>query len=343
MSESLTDKIIDNIFKDIDDGDEVTFGFQGGEPTLAGLPWFRHFVEHVMSQKKEAAVHYTFQTNGLLLDEAWCDFFFKNKFLVGLSIDASKRFHNRNRFSVAGEGTHAACLQSKDLLEKNHVEYNILCVLTNDLAKEPERAWRFIISENVRYIQFIPCLDPLDSNLPQKKASGNTLRPMLFAKFYSGLLPWWIKEFEKGNYISIKLFDDVVNYFLKGIPNSCGIDGHCHNHYVIEADGSVYPCDFYAIDRYKTGNLSESTPKELFNTEKARIFLSEKPELSKICATCRFYNACRGGCKRMRSVMYTGLDGTTCGFQFFLEKSLGPLGNAVQRMQHGNIEAGIRP
>ena len=342
MSENTLGKILDNVFTDINDGDEINFAFQGGEPTLAGLPWFRRFTENVAARKSACTINYSFQTNGLILDESWCEFFLENNFLVGLSIDAGRRFHDRNRFYAdnktnsgdmsSANGTFADCMRSKELLDNKHVNYNILCVLTNDLAKEPEKAWRFIINENIRYIQFIPCLDPPAAYTRRSTVSGATLRPASFAKFYSGLLPWWIKEMEKGNYISIKLFDDVVNYFLKGIPNSCGIDGQCHNQYVIEADGSVFPCDFYTFDKYKIGNLSENTPKEIFNSEKVRDFISEKPELPKICESCRFFPACRGGCKRMRNVMYTGIEEVICGFRSFLEKCLEPLEVTVKRM-----------
>ena len=332
MPPAATDKIIENIFKDINDGDEINFGFQGGEPTLAGLPWFRHFVENAASRKKKTVIHYAFQTNGLLLDESWCEFFHEKDFLVGLSIDAGKRFHDRNRLSPGGEGTFETCLRSKELLEKYHVEYNILCVLTSDLAKEPKKVWNFIQNEKIRYIQFIPCLEPPPGNPAPRKANGNVLRPMQFAEFYSRLLPLWIKELENGNYISVKLFDDVVNYFCKGNPTACGIDGQCSHQYVIEADGSVYPCDFFAFDRYKIGNLTESTPRELFDTEKVRNFLHEKPELPAICKSCRFFKACRGGCKRMRNVMYAGAGGAVCGFQSFLKKCLGPLRLTVRRV-----------
>ena len=340
MSLDKADKIIDNVFADIDDRDEITFAFQGGEPMLAGLCWFRHFVENVASRKKDAAIHYAFQTNGLLLDESWCEFFRENNFLIGLSIDAGKRFHDRNRPAAGGEGTYEACMRSKELLDKKRVEYNILCVLTSDLAKEPDKAWNFIMNENIRYIQFIPCLEPPPGDHTEATASaeaavsaGNVLRPALFAQFYSRMLQWWIQELENKNYISVKLFDDAVNYFFKGIPSSCGIDGQCHNQYVIEADGSVYPCDFYAFDRYKIGNLCESTLRTMYDTQEVRNFLNEKPELPKICESCRFFRACRGGCKRMRNVMYAGAGGAVCGFRSFLKKCLGPLEATLRRTQ----------
>ena len=332
MSNETVDKILDNIFVDMVEGDELNFGFQGGEPTLAGLPWFRYFVDNVNERKKGVTVKYAFQTNGLLLDDSWCNFFHENNFLIGLSIDAGKRFHDRNRLSSLGEGTYESCLRAKELLEKKYVEFNILCVLTNEIAKEPERIWRFIMNENIRYIQFIPCLEPPPSGSPGDNRDGNILRPGFFANFYTRLLPWWVNELEKNNYISVKLYDDVVNYFFKGISSSCGINGQCHNQYVIEADGSVFPCDFYCFDDHKIGNLRESTLRELFYTEKSQSFLNEKPELPKICETCRFFKACRGGCKRMRNVMYAGQGGGACGFKTFLDKCIVPLEQTVQRV-----------
>jgi len=160
--------------------------------------------------------------------------------------------------------------------------------------------------------------------------TGNALCPLLFAKFYSRLLYRWIKELDAGNYISVKFFDDVVNYFFKGIPSSCGIDGLCRNQYVVEADGGVYPCDFYATDRYKIGDLTESTPREINAAGKTGNFLNEKPSLAAICKSCDFLSACGGGCKRMRNVMYAGTGGTVCGFRLFLEKCLKPLEQTVR-------------
>ena len=335
MIEETVDKILDNIFIDIDDGDELNFGFQGGEPTLAGLPWFHYFIKSVNQRKKGAAVNYAFQTNGLLLDDSWCEFFRDNKFLIGLSIDAGKRFHDRNRLSSLGEGTYGDCIKTKELFDKNQVEYNILCVLTNEIAKEAERIWRFILNENISYIQFIPCLEPPPPAGSVDNRDGNILKPGFFAKFYTRLFPLWLKELENNNYISIKFYDDVVNYFLKGIPSSCGINGQCHNQYVIEADGSVFPCDFYCFDDHKAGNLRDNTLRDLFYSLKVQSFLSEKIEMPKLCQSCRFLKACRGGCKRMRNVMYAGKSDVFCGLRTFLEKCMGPLEKSVQKLFSG--------
>jgi uncharacterized protein len=140
-----------------------------------------------------------------------------------------------------------------------------------------------------------------------------------------------MKELESGSYISVKLFDDTANYFLKGLPSACGIDGRCHPQYVVEADGSVYPCDFYVLDEYNTGNLTEHTLHELFDAEKTQAFLKEERSLPKLCFSCAYHQICRGGCKRMRNVMYYGADGAVCGYKMFLDKCLNPLEHTVRR------------
>jgi uncharacterized protein len=327
MSSDTMERIIGNVYKDLDDKDEITFAFQGGEPALAGLDWFRRFTERIASQTRDVKVHYALQTNGLLIDDAWASFLKEHDFLVGLSIDGGKRFHDKNRPDAAGEGTFDLCVQRKNLLETHGVEFNILCVLTNELAAEPDKVWRFIKEERIGFIQFIPCLEGLD----EQKASAFALRPARFASFYSRLYSWWMKELENGCYISVKLFDDTANFFFKGVPTACGIDGRCHPQYVVEADGGTYPCDFYVLDNYNTGNLRDHTLHELFDSETMRAFLTESRNLPDLCLSCPYLEKCRGGCKRMRTVMYYGAGGTVCGYKMFLDKCLKPLEYTVRK------------
>jgi uncharacterized protein len=321
MNQDTMVRIIDSVFKELTDNDEITFGFQGGEPTLAGLSWFENFTKNIDSRKGNIKIHYALQTNGLLIDEQWAAFLRKNDFLVGLSIDANARFHDKNRVTPDGQGTFEACMQCKTLLEKYHVEYNVLCVLTNELAKYPDKVWNFITNENIRFIQFIPCLE----SLHEKDISLFALRPPRFARFYARLYLLWAGALERGTYISVKLFDDTVNYFFCGNPSACGINGHCHAQYVVEADGSVFPCDFYALDNYKTGNLVEHTLSELFYVPQTQNFIHEARTLPGLCRSCPYLTKCGGGCKRMLNVMYCGSSGMMCGYKSFLDKCLKPL------------------
>jgi uncharacterized protein len=333
MSVEVAERIIRNISACLEDGDEITFTFQGGEPTLAGLSWFENFttmVAHCL-REKVVTVRYSFQTNGLLLDDSFCRFFRDHNFLVGLSLDGSPAFHDHNRVDSTGQGTYRKVLRSKELLEANNVEYNILCVLTNEIARDPDRIWRFILREKIGYIQFIPCLGEYGGT-----DSKNTLKSPRFASFYSRLFYWWDGEMETGHYISVKLFDDVANLFFKGNLSACGITGSCQAQFVVESDGSVYPCDFYALDEYNAGNLTEKTLRVIFDSPKMQSFLREKTPLSEICSICSYYRICGGGCKRMRNVMYCDVSGM-CGFKAFLDKCLQPLENITRRVTVGRI------
>lgn len=327
MPEETALRIIDNVWKDLEGGDEITIAFQGGEPVLAGLPWFERFVSAFASRGGPGVrVNYALQTNGILLDPAWAEFLKKNNFLVGLSIDANEKIHNRNRPDARGEGTYGRCLESKALLEERGVEYNVLCVLTNELAAKPDQVWNFILNEKIGYVQFIPCLEGLDGDGGGAAGTPSpfALHPARFAAFYSRLYARWLRELEGGAYISVKLFDDTVNFFLRGIPGACGIDGRCHSQYVVEADGSVYPCDFYALDRYNSGNLTRQTLREIFDSPRMRQFLEEKREPPELCRSCPYREKCGGGCKRMRRAVYYGA-GAVCGYRIFLDKCLAPL------------------
>jgi uncharacterized protein len=325
------EKMIENIHKDLDDHDEITIAFQGGEPTLAGLPWFTHFVESMGSRKK-VKINYALQTNGILIDDAWAEFLSQNKFLTGLSIDANPKLHDANRRDTLGNGTYEACLKSKAILEKHKAEYNVLCVLTNELAAEPDKVWRFIIREKINFIQFIPCLESLDEG----EASAFALRPARFASFYVRLYYWWMKALENGAYYSIKLFDDIANYFFRGVPTSCDINGRCHVQYVVEPDASVYPCDFYVLGQYNAGKLSTRTLHELFDSPVTQGFLGEERMLPELCRSCSYIKYCNGGCKRMSNAMYFGVSGSpsfgsVCGYKIFLDKCLRPLEHTVAR------------
>jgi uncharacterized protein len=332
MNSDFRRAILENIVRDLEDRDEITFAFQGGEPTLAGLAWYEAFIQTLLSVqeqagKKNLVVNYALQTNGLLLDRAWGEFLRQHNFLVGLSLDGRAHFHNRSRLDAQGQGTYDRVIRGKCLLEEWGVEYNILTVLTNEMAKYPEKICRFIEDEKIQYIQFIPCLENLDSGT----ISRNALHPIRFANFYAALLRWWIGNVEKGRYISVKFFDDVVNLFFKGIPTACGIDGRCQIQYIVEADGSVYPCDFYALDEYNAGNLTRQTLREIFETDNMRSFVLSPRTVAPLCRACTHWNMCRGGCKRMQGVMYYGGSGGICGYKTFLDRCLGSLESAVKR------------
>lgn len=317
MTAEVTQKMITNIFADLEDGDQLTLAFQGGEPTLAGLSYFKQVVSLVEQQEKRVQVNYAIQTNGILINERWCEFLRDHHFLVGLSIDGHPLYHDLNRLDTKGRGTFHKVIHTKQLFDEYGIDYNVLCVLTNPLAKEAKKVFRFIQEQNLDYVQFIPCLDDLDS----QQKNSYALTPKRFAAFYHQMLEAWLEELKKGHYISIKLFDDLLNLLVNRQMTACGILGNCQVQYVIEADGSVYPCDFYVLDEYRMGYIQEQTLRELFEQDISKAFLCEKPQPSKTCQSCPFQSMCRGGCKRMKDAMYVD-EKDYCGYRQILNEFL---------------------
>lgn len=316
MKDDVAEKMIENIFYDLEDGDSLSLAFQGGEPTLAGLAYFKQIIALVNAQEKRVTVSYAMQTNGIVINRQWCEFLKANDFLIGLSIDGHPLYHDLNRVDPRGRGTFQKVLQTKELFDEYGIEYNVLCVLTNPLAKEAKKVFQFIKEQKIRFVQFIPCLDDLDA----VEKSAYALTPKRFASFYHQMLKFWLEELRQGNYISIKMFDDIVNLLVKRQVTACGILGNCQVQYVIEADGSVYPCDFYVLDEYRMGYIQDETLRQLFEKEIAREFLCSRKSLPAKCGTCPFSKVCRGGCKRMKDAMYVDEKTDFCGYQALLKE-----------------------
>lgn len=332
MTERCVEELVENIFSALDGTEGLTFAFQGGEPTLAGLGFFRHFLSTVaqvsQAQSKPVAVSYSLQTNGLVLDDAWCAFLGEHRFLVGLSLDGDAAMHDKNRVDPAGKGTFRRVMHAKALLEQYHVEYNILWVLTQETARRPQKVWSFLCAHEIRYVQFVPCLAGLEEEIPQ------ALTPQRFASFYIALFQLWSAAFFAGEYRSVKLFDDLCNLLGRGNVTACGLTGRCQIQQIVEGDGSVYPCDFYVLDRWRLGTLRTDSPDALRTCATAQDFLTRPRQTHALCKRCEFEAICHGGCPRMERGMYIGKDEGFCGYQTFLRAcgaSLQTLGRQYAR------------
>lgn len=329
MTEAATEAILENIRRDLAPGDRVQFAFQGGEPTLAGLPYFQHFSSVVSQWDHRIQVTYSLQTNGLLLDDAWCIFLAQHNFLVGLSLDLLPQSHDNSRIDAERRGTYRRVLAAMELLKKHRVEFNILCTLTSEIARHPQQVWKQILALDLQYVQFTPCLDELGN----PGGCAYALTPRRFAAFYNRLFPLWIADYRAGRYRSIKLFDDVVNLMAYGIPTACGIHGVCHPQIVVEADGSTFPCDFYCLDEYKLGNLAESPLREIVTSPLNHDFAQRPHAQPALCGSCPFRQFCGGNCKRMqREICCSGKD-NYCGYQDFLYQNMADLQQIARSLQ----------
>lgn len=290
MTTEAMEKLIERAFEETET--HISFAFQGGEPMLAGLDFFRHFVAHEKKIRCPGVqVDYSIQTNGTLISEEWADFFRENHFLVGLSLDGTKDLHDLHRRDAHGNGSYKTVLQALRILQKAQVEVNLLCVVTGPLSRRAQAVYQSLKKLNVGYLQFIPCLDPLDG-----LKSGFSLQPERYGKFLCTLFDQWYRDWECGSYVSVRLFDDYV-HLLAGQPaGACATAGNCGRYLVVEADGSVYPCDFFVLDEYRLGNLMEHSFAKL--TQNACSFCEKGRGVPAQCSSCPWISLCSGGCQR---------------------------------------------
>ncbi len=234
-----------------------TFAFQGGEPTLAGLDFYEKLLElEKRYNRRHIPVQYAIQTNGCSLDRDWAAFFARNRFLVGLSLDGTREVHDAYRRDAAGEGSFQRVQRAAQLLQQAGVDFNVLTVVTNQTVRSIGKIYGYFKRSGLRYQQYIPCLDPLGEERGQTEYA---LTPEAYGEFLCRLFDLWYADLSHGDYVYIRYFENLAAMLLGRPPESCGMSGQCACGFTVEADGSVYPCDFYVLDPYLLGHIGEQS------------------------------------------------------------------------------------
>ena len=276
--------------------DFVGFAFQGGEPTLAGLDFYKRLIEvQVKYNTKKLRITNSIQTNGISIDEEWCEFLADNNFLVGISLDGPKDIHDINRLDENGVGSFKRIDKTISMFNNYGVQYNVLAVVTRNVVRHVDKVYNYYSKKGFNYIQFIPCLDELKSS-PGR--SSYSLSPKDYESFLKRLFDLWYKDFIKGKKISIRMFDNIIMMLMGYAPESCDMAGRCSANPVVEADGSVYPCDFYVLNEWKLGDIYNSSMGEMLEGSAARSFIDVSVNMCEECNMCEFRSICRGGCRR---------------------------------------------
>ncbi len=273
------------------------FAFQGGEPTLAGLDFFRALLSFQKKHNtKNIRIHNSLQTNGYAITAEWADFLAENHFLVGLSLDGPPDVHNANRPDAQGNDTFNRVMKTLHLFREKKVEFNILSVITGKNAKRIASIYRFFTKHKMEYLQFIPCLEPLGN---ERGLADWHLSPDEYGRFLVRLFDLWFADVRAGRYTSIRHIDNLLGLIMGKAPEACNMTGHCAVQFVVEGDGGVYPCDFYVHDEWRMGTVD--TPlSELQKTDAARRFVEASLPLPAQCGECRWGALCRNGCRRDR-------------------------------------------
>ena len=279
------------------DGEPVSFTFQGGEPTLAGLDYYRNFMLDLKElNTKKSPVFLSIQTNGTLINSEWAKFLAGNNFLTGLSLDGDYGA-NKFRKDESIQNSFYKILKAAETLKKYGAEFNILAVLTGFTARRGKEIYTFFKSEGFKNIQFIPCLKPFGFN----GESELFMNENDYGDLLCNVFKMYGNDCKKGKYISVRQFDNFVRLYLGGSAEQCGMNGFCSRQFVCEGNGNIYPCDFYCTDEYLLGNINEKSFAEIAFCGTAKKFIESSGKAPEKCKNCEYLNICRaGGCRRAR-------------------------------------------
>ena len=305
MSEETLEMLVRRAFAFGEDC--IQFMFQGGEPTLAGKNFFRRFLQLLQQYASRPSTRplrivNAIQTNGYDLDQEWCDIFREGHFLVGVSLDGTRETHDACRISNDGESTYDRVVENIKLLEANQIEYNVLCVVNEYVGRQPGKVFDNL--RKYRYLQFIPCLDGFEGSKMSFSLNSRTYGTFLIETFDR-----YERLFQTEERVSIRNFDNWIQMILGVPPENCALSGRCGKYYVVEADGGVYPCDFYVLDSWRLGNIHERSFFWFDKSEVSYAFRKESYNLPESCRDCRWIQLCRGGCKRDRGLVANGIPG----------------------------------
>ncbi|RDE24652.1 anaerobic sulfatase maturase [Motiliproteus coralliicola] len=316
---------------------EVNFGWQGGEPTLAGLDFYRNAVKWQQHYNtRHLSISNAIQTNGSLLDDEWCHFFAEHNFLVGLSIDGPSELHDRQRPVKSGGSSFSQVRRAAQLLQQHQVEFNVLCVVTNVSLVDPIAVYNSIKQLGGRYIQFIPLVVPSPSSISVDELynfdqdAECSVDAQGYGRFLSTIFDHWLEQ-DLGR-VFVQQFDELIGALLGQPSASCIHAPACGRSLVIENNLSVFSCDHLVYPPYQLNGLEQQSLAELVDGDQQQRFERLKIEqLPPNCNSCRFKPLCNGGCPIHQSGEGTARRNYLCrGYQDFFGHAL-PYCQAIVR------------
>jgi uncharacterized protein len=273
------------------------FGWQGGEPLLMGIDFYR---EVVKLQKRYgrpgASVANGFQTNGVLIDDAWCKLFREYNFLVGLSMDGPEEIHDQFRLDRKNRGTFSRVEKVMNLMKESGVEFNVLSVIHRENTGRAPEIYNFLREKGIKFQQYIPAIIALNK---LDQAVGFAFSGEEYGRFLLDLFNRWYPDDVRT--VSIRHFDAIINALVTGQANLCNMGEDCDSYFLIEYNGDVYPCDYFVEEEWRLGNINTHSWEELYNHEKRKTFAEMKRHTNPACSKCAYVHLCYGDCTRHRS------------------------------------------
>jgi uncharacterized protein len=311
----------------------ISFAWQGGEPTLLGVDFFRKVVGIQNKYANGKKIENAFQTNGVLLDDQWGEFLAENHFLIGISIDGPAELHDFYRVDKGGAPTFDRVMRGLRFLKKHQVEFNALTVVNRQNSQHPLRVYRFLKGIGCQFMQFIPIVervakaanpDGLVLIAPRDPHAADvsewSVEPRQFGVFLSTIFDEWVQK-DVGNYF-VQLFDVALESWLGMVPSLCVFRPTCGAAMALEHNGDLYSCDHYVYPENKLGNILEQPLQTLVNSDQQRRFgLDKRDSLPRYCRECDVRFACNGECPKHRFISTPegepGLNYLCAGYKLF--------------------------
>ena len=292
--------------------DTVQFCWHGGEPLLLGVDFYRRAMEFQRKYADGKRIENTLQTNGTLVDEAWCDLFASNNFLVGVSLDGPEDIHDAFRLTKGGKPTFARVMETVRMFERSGVEFNTLSVVNRRCEGRGAEIYRFFRDTvHSKYMQFLPAVEhvvdkpgfhrPLIVSPDREGArvAEWSVTAEGYGRFLCDVFDQWVVG-DVGRYY-VQMFDASLAQWCGVQPGVCSMGETCGDALVVEHNGDVYSCDHFVYPEYKLGNIAQTPLDEIYRTAKRREFgLNKRNTLPSECLRCKFYFACRGECPKHR-------------------------------------------
>lgn len=317
---------------------EVTIAWQGGEPTLMGLDFFRRAVEYAEACARPGQqLHHTIQTNGTLLTEDWCEFLRAKQFLVGISVDGPASRHDAYRVDKHGRATFDRVRAGLDRLVQAGVEWNVLCTVHAANQHAPLEVYRFFRDElGAKFVQFIPIVERVQEGCDD--LTDRSVDPVAWGRFLTTIFDEWVRR-DVGE-VFVQMFDAALASWYGAPPALCIFSETCGNAVALEHNGDLYSCDHFVDPDHLLGNVMKTHMVELLASPPQRAFgLAKRDALPRQCRECPVLFACHGECPKNR-VRHTasgepGLNELCAGYLAFFTHIDGVMKLMVDAIRRG--------
>lgn len=307
MSEAMLETVVREYIA-ANDVPEVTFNWHGGEPLLLGLDFYRKALELEEKYAGGKTIHNTIETNGILLDRSWADFFRKHGFLVGISIDGPREIHDKYRKDKGGAPTFEKVMRAVEILRTSGVDFNTLSTINSASEGKGLEVYHFLKSIGSRYMQFLPVVE-----FVKGKPAPGSVSDVAFGRFLCDIFDEWVRN-DVGRYF-VGQFDAALASWCGVPPGICAFAETCGGNAVIEHNGDLYPCDHFVFPEYRLGNITETPIRELMaSPAQVRFGIDKRNALPSACRKCRWLFACHGECPQHRVHALNALCG---GYKIF--------------------------